>query len=362
MNKICISGKVFHAEEVLSAEQHDYFAQSPFHQQLLHFLKEWFSPETTIRLQTSGSTGTPKQIIVRKDQMIHSAQMTCNFFQLQKKEKALLCLPLEYIAGKMMVVRAVVCGLDLWPMEPSGHPLAATTTTFDFAAFVPLQMYNTLQSPKETEQFSLIQKVIIGGGTIDPQLKEALMNFPNEIYSTYGMTETVSHIALQRLNGREASDYYTPLPGVNLELSEEQTLIIHAPHVANETLYTNDIAKIRENGTFRILGRKDNVINSGGIKVQAEELEKVIRPLIDGNFAITAVPHPKLGEAIVLVMEEMNNPDLLKQKLEYLLPRYQQPLHIITTESLPQTMSAKIDRAATKKLAMKRIPLPDFID
>lgn len=361
MNRIWISGKIYYADEILSGQHVDFFGQSPFHQQLLHFLREWFSLDENIHLQTSGSTDTPKQMTVRKEQMVQSARMTCDFFQLKEQEKALLCLPLEYIAGKMMVVRAIVKGLDLWPVEPSGHPLAETTTSFDFAAFVPLQMYNTLQSPKELERFYQIKRVIIGGGAIDPQLKVALKDFPNKIFSTYGMTETVSHIALRKLNGEDASDYYTPLPGVALDLSEEQTLIIHAPHVTDEKLLTNDIAEIREDGTFRIQGRKDNVINTGGIKVQAEELEKVIRPYIIGNFAITAIPHTKLGEAIVLVIEEMNNLDLLKQKLEQLLPRYHQPLHIFTTESVPQTLSAKTDRAATKKLAMKRISLPDSI-
>lgn len=361
MNKIRIAGKIFRAEEILAAQHVGFFAQSPFHQQLLLILSEWFSAEKTISLQTSGSTGLPKQITVRKEQMVQSARMTCEFFQLKENEKVLLCLPLDYIAGKMMVVRSIVGELDLWPVIPSGHPLVETTSTFDFAAMVPLQVYNTLQSPKEKQRFSQIKRVIIGGGAIDPQLGEALKDFPNDIYSTYGMTETVSHIALQKINGEDASGYYTPLPGVSLDLSEEQTLIIHAPHVADDPLLTNDIAEIRGDGTFRIRGRKDNVINTGGIKVQTEELERVIRPHITGNFAITAVPHPKLGEAIVLLIEAMNNPELLKRKLEQLLPRFHQPLHILMVESVPQTVSAKTDRAATKKLAMKIVPLPDSI-
>lgn len=359
MNKIRIAGKIFSAKDILAAQHDVFFAQSPFHQQLLLFLREWFSPDKTISLQTSGSTGLPKQITVRKEQMVQSALMTCDFFQLKENEKAILCLPLDYIAGKMMMVRAIVGELDLWPVIPSGHPLAEAAMPFDFAAMVPLQVYNALQSPEEKQRLSQIRRVIIGGGAIDPQLEEALKELPNAIYSTYGMTETISHIALRKINGEDASGYYTPLPGVNLKLSEEQTLIIHAPHVANETIATNDIGEIRSDGLFRILGRKDNVINTRGIKVQAEEVEKILRPSIKGNFAITAVPHPRLGEAVVLLIEPTNNPDALKRKIEKLLPRYQQPLHILVVEAVPQTGSGKTDRAATKKLAIKTVSLPD---
>ena len=362
MNKIRIARKIFTAKEILAAQHVGFFAQSPFHQQLLLFLHEWFSPEITINLQTSGSTGLPKQITVRKEQMVQSARMTCEFFQLKENEKVLLCLPLDYIAGKMMVVRAIVGELDLWPVIPSGHPLIETTSAFDFAAMVPLQVYNALQSHEEKQRLSQIKRVIIGGGAIDPQLEEALKELPNAIYSTYGMTETVSHIALRRLNGENASGYYTPLSGVSLKLSEEQTLVVHAPYVANETLVTKDIAEIRPDGAFRILGRKDNVINTGGIKVQAEEVERILRPCIKGNFAITAIPHPRLGEAVVLMIEPTNNPDILKREIEKLLPRYQQPLHILVVDAIPQTGSSKIDRAATKKLAMKIIPMPDSIE
>lgn len=337
----------------MAGEHDDFFKQSSFHRQLLLFLQVWFSPEETINLQTSGSTGRPKQITVRKEQMVQSARMTCDFFQLRENEKALLCLPLDYIAGKMMTVRAIVAELDLYPVIPSGHPLVDTAIPFDFAAMVPLQVYNALQTIKERERLSRMKRVIIGGGAIDPQLEEALKKLPNAIYSTYGMTETVSHIALRKVNGDGASDYYTPLRGVSLELSDEQALIIHAPQVADKILNTNDIAEIRSGGTFRILGRKDNVINTGGIKVQAEEVEKILRACIKGNFAITAVPHPRLGEVVVLLIEPMNNLAFLKRKTEQLLPRYQQPLHILTVESVPQTENGKTDRAAAKKLAME---------
>lgn len=359
MHKVRISGKMFNEEEIRAGAHMGFFTQSPFQHQLLLFLQDWFSPAATLKLQTSGSTGSPTQIIVRKEQMIRSAEMTCHYFQLKENDKALLCLPLDYIAGKMMVVRAICGGLDLYPKTPSGHPLADNTRSYDFAAMVPMQIYNSLQMPKEKQRLSQIKSVIIGGGAIDNLLQEALKDFPNKIYSTYGMTETVSHVALRKINGDDAVEYYTPLAGVSIELSEAQTLIIHAPLVADGAVLTNDIAELGINNTFRILGRKDNIINTGGIKVQIEEVERILRPWIKGNFAITAVPHPRLGEAVVLVTDTQDYPGALKKIIDPLLPRYQQPLHIITVAAVPQTGTGKTDRAATKKLAMDSIPLPD---
>lgn len=327
--------------------------KSPFHHQLYLFLKEWFSDSSTLCLHTSGSTGTPKEIVVRKEQMLQSAKNTCDFFGLKKGDKALLCLPLDYIAGKMMVVRALYAELDLYPLKPDGHPLGETNIAFDFAAMVPLQVYNSLQSEKEKERLSQIKHLIIGGGAIDEALETELKDFPNAIYSTYGMTETLSHIALRRISGPEASRYYTPLPSVRLTLSKDNRLIIDAPLVTDEPLTTNDIAEFRPDGYFRIIGRVDNVINSGGIKVQIEETEQILRPYIIGNFAITSRPHPKLGEAIVLLIEQTIDPVSTEKAVRQFLPRHQQPLLIYTVVAIPLTGNGKIDRAATKQLAKK---------
>lgn len=323
--------------------------------QLSLFLEEWFSSSTSIEVQTSGSTGQPKKMTVRKTQLLQSAKMTCDFFGLKPDDKALLCLPLEYIAGKMLVVRALYAGLDLYTVEPSGHPLATTAIDFDFAAMIPLQVYNSLQIHEERERLAKIKYLIIGGGAIDENLEKELAGFPNAIYSTYGMTETLSHIALRKINGAEASLYYTPLPNVRLSLSDEGTLIIDAPLVADETLITNDIAELRADGSFRILGRKDNVINSGGIKVQIEEVERTLRPHINSGFAISCIPHPKLGEAVVLLIEKTENL-ISRENIENILPRYQQPLHICSVPIIPLTGNGKPDRAAIKKLAEQICP------
>lgn len=355
MNSLSVEGTLYHKKELLESLPPAFASASPFHHRLYLFLREWFSGSATLTLHTSGSTGTPKEIIVRKERMLASAKMTCDFFQLKRGDKALLCLPLEYIAGKMMVVRALYAGLNLYPVEPSGHPLKELSEQFDFAAMVPLQVYNSLQTTEARARLSRIKKLIIGGGAIDRELEEALGKFPNEIYSTYGMTETVSHIALRGINGAVADEYYTPLPGVNVKLSEEGTLIIDATRVAAEILFTNDIAELRPNGTFRIIGRKDNVINTGGIKVQIEEVERSLRPHLTGSFAITSLPHPKLGEAIVLLIEPEEDPVVARKAMEQHLPRYQQPLHIFTVPAIPLTPNGKTDRAATKKLGINRL-------
>ncbi|WP_106827953.1 AMP-binding protein [Parabacteroides pacaensis] len=323
----------------------------PFKHDLLNFLKEWFSDSPEITVHTSGSTGQPKPILVRKEQMMRSAEMTCTFLDLKEKDKTLLCLPLSYIAGKMIVVRSLIASLDLYPVTPSGHPLAETHTHFQFAAMIPLQVYNSFQNPEEKKKLEQIEKLIIGGSPIDYALQEKIATLPKAAYATYGMTETLSHIALQRLNGKEASSRYTPLPSVELSLSEEQTLTVYAPLVNDKKLTTNDIAHIYPDGSFKILGRKDNIIITGGIKIQIEEVESHLAPVISTPFAITSQPHPKFGEIVVLLVERPTDITHLEEKINSKLTIYQRPKKIYSVENIPLTISGKINRAATKQLA-----------
>lgn len=323
----------------------------PFKSDLLNFLKEWFTDSPEITVHTSGSTGQPKPIPVRKEQMMRSAEMTCTFLNLKEKDKTLLCLPLSYIAGKMIVVRSLIASLDLYPVTPSGHPLAENNTPFQFAAMIPLQVYNSFQNPEEKKKLEQIEKLIIGGSPIDYALQEKIATLPKAVYATYGMTETLSHIALQRLNGKEASSRYTPFPSVELALSEEQTLTVYAPLVNDKKLTTNDIAHIYPDGSFKILGRKDNIIITGGIKVQIEEVESRLAPVINTPFAITSQPHPKFGEIIILLVERPTDMTLLEEKINSKLTMYQRPKKIYSVENIPLTTSGKINRAATKQLA-----------
>lgn len=353
MQTITVEGKIYTPTDFIDVQGEAPAAVTTLPPPLLLFLQEWFSPSPSLRLHTSGSTGTPKEIVVLKSKMMQSARITCDYLGLKQGDKALLCLPLDFIAGKMMVVRALFAGLNLFPEEPDGHPLANTDTHFDFAAMVPLQAYNSLRDESQKQKLSHIKHLIIGGGAIDPALEKELLTLPNAVYSTYGMTETLSHIALRRLNGRNPGRFYTPLPSVELSLTPDNRLIVDAPLVADERCITNDIAELLPDGRFRIIGRSDNTINSGGIKIQIEEVEQLLSAHIEANFAITSIPHPKFGESVVLLVDDSVNPQAIATIVTTILPRHQQPAIIHLTQSIPLTGNGKIDRAATKDLAKK---------
>lgn len=358
MNSITIEGVCYRHESFLGKNLPSFASLTPFHRQLALFLKEWYAPSPLLTLHTSGSTGKPKAITVRKEQMMQSAAITCHYLKLKEDETALLCLPLEYIAGKMMVVRALYGGLNLLLAEPSGRPLAGIGGQIDFAAMVPLQVYNSLEREEERERLLGIGKLIIGGGAIDPQLEGVLKDCPHPIYSTYGMTETLSHIALRRISGQEATEGYIPLPGVRVKMTEEGTLLIDAPLVADVPVITNDIAEIAIDGSFRIMGRKDNVVNSGGIKIQIEAIEEVLRPHMGYPFAVTSVPDPKLGGVLVLLITPYSDPASAGEICSLFLPRLEQPKHILVVKQIPLTRSGKTDRKAAKKMASEQVPMP----
>ena len=317
------------------------------------FLEEWNNGLPYVEVKTSGSTGVPKRMRVEKCRMMNSARITCDFLGLKAGDNALLCMSTDYIAGKMMVVRAIERGLQLITVEPSGHPLVGQkglVPSIDFAAMVPLQVYNSLQVPEERERLRNIRHLIIGGGAIDEGLQAALKDFPNAVWSTYGMTETLSHIALRRLNGVGATDWYTPFEGVTLSQTEDGCLVIDAPAVHDGKLITNDIAELRADGSFRILGRKDNVICSGGIKIQMEEVERLLRPHLTIPYIITRAKDERLGEMVVLLMEG-GNVDEVKAVCEKVLPRYWQPRRFILLDHLPLTETGKPARAEAERIA-----------
>jgi len=327
--------------------------ESKFRLDLFRFLTDWFNDSEEMTVQTSGSTGEPKLIRVRKSQLMNSACATCYQLRLAPGDRVLLCMSLQFIAGKMMVVRSLVAGLDLHLVPPSGFPLKDTDVHFRFAAMVPMQIYNSLQVSLERERLKRIGVLLVGGSAVDPKLETTLKAFPNPVYASYGMAETLSHIALRRINGPEASDYFTLLPTIRVFLSEEQCLIVDAPLVCDHRLYTNDHAEMLGDGSFRILGRIDNVINTGGIKVQTETLEAFLSDFIDLPFAISSLPDEKFGEIIVLAIEGLLDDALLTQTLHAEnLPAHQFPKQIISMDVLPRTESGKINRVALRNLLL----------
>lgn len=320
---------------------------------LEEFLAEWRNDSPYVHVQTSGSTGAPKPMLVEKSRMLASARITNDFLGLQPGDTALLCMSLDYIAGKMMVVRALERGLKLINVEPSGHPLAAPSDQIplDFAAMVPMQVYNSLQVAEEKERLKQIKHLIIGGGAIDDALADELRTFPNAVWSTYGMTETLSHIALRRLSGSDASDWYIPFPSVRLSLSPDNCLIIDAPEVCATPLVTNDIAVLSptSNSHFRILGRKDNTICSGGLKIQAEELERQLRPHLHVPYIITKRTDEKFGEIVVLLTE--GSTDEARLVCERILPKFHQPRAYVRISHIPLTPTGKPARREAEILA-----------
>lgn len=351
---ISISGKIYTASDCSGRLLKDFgeqYGADSFQVSLAEFLAEWFDGNETLRVHTSGSTGKPKELWVEKKRMMNSAMLTVAFLNLQCGDTALLCMPLKYIAGKMVVVRALVAGLDLQLVPPCGHPMERMEKAPCFAAMIPMQVFNSLQVPSEAEKLRQVRHLIIGGGAVDQQLEGKLKAFPYEVWSTYGMTETLSHVALRRLSGEQASEWYIPFPEVSLSQTEEGTLVIEAPSVSSQKLVTNDIVAFDGRGYFKVVGRKDNTINTGGVKVQIEQVEDALRAHMPFSFMITSLPDVKFGECIVLLAEAGEEAGKTIEKAIELLPVYWRPKRIFFVNFLPLTETGKPDRATAKRMA-----------
>lgn len=314
------------------------------------FLEEWHNDSEVVKVMTSGSTGEPKVMWVEKRRMEASARRTCAFLNLHAGDTALLCLPADYIAGKMMIVRAETCGLKLTAVQPSGHPLAGLAQAPQFAAMVPMQVFNAFADPQEAALLAGIGTLLIGGGEISSRLQTMLQALPHAVWSSYGMTETLSNIAMRRLNGPSASDWYETLDGVTIALAADGCLMIDDPVTCNSRLTTNDIAEIAPDGRrFRIKGRKDNVICTGGIKVQIEEVERLLEGAVKAPFVITKRKDGKFGE-IVVILTEAADPERLKPVCDALLPPYWRPRLYVHTDRLPLTGTGKPARKKAEQL------------
>lgn len=320
--------------------------------ELREFLKEWYSSKSYIEVQTSGSTGIPKIIRLEKEFVAASALRTITFFQLKEGDRVLHCLPLKYIAGKLMVVRALIGKLDLYMAEPSSDFSFLENEKFRFAAMVPNQVAKILN--KETSPGELINNVeimLLGGSSVPFSLEQRLKEVETNCYSGYAMTETATHIALRKINASGAGDYYKCLDGINVSFSENNTLQIFMPGLKEQPLQTTDLAELKDEKTFKILGRSDNVIISGGIKFSPELIEKKLEPYIDLPFVVSSQPHSSLGEQLVLVMEGKESEENRKDFIEICsrhLEKYEQPKRILFVDKLPLTSNNKIDRNRVK--------------
>ncbi|SHI70705.1 O-succinylbenzoic acid--CoA ligase [Cruoricaptor ignavus] len=347
--------------------------ETEFEAKVVDFVEDWFFWSKTVPVKTSGSTGTPKVFEVEKARMLNSAQMTCDFLGLEKGDSALLCLPIEYISGKMMVVRAIERGLKLFVVNPSSKPLENFRGRIDFGAMTPLQVENSL------DKIHLIKNLIIGGAAVSERLRYKIQesrtknqkpffdNYkvtelkeisgepsanghqPTAVYETYGMSETLSHIALKQI-APEAQHYFKTFDGVEISTDERGCLRIFAPKLNAEILQTNDLVEIKNGREFRFLGRIDNVINSGGAKIFPEQLEALAKKEITNEIVFLGMEDEVFGQKLIAVIEGRESEKLTE--IIYNLPyekSFHKPKEIVFIPQIPRTPNGKVDRIQLRK-------------
>ena len=351
-----LNGKSYNSEALLQIFQQKLRVSSAgkWEKDIYEFILNWLNDEDHILVKTSGSTGKPKNISLKKSQMAYSARQTCDFFQLNTESTGLLCLPAAYIAGKMMIVRALICRFNLITHEPSGDPFADLDKKIDFAAITPFQLFQSLETLKNN---SPVKTLIVGGGEISPDLEKEVQDIPANIFATYGMTETSSHIALRQVNGKTRNSDFQVIGDTKISTDERNCLVIENPSLYDARLFTNDIVEIISGSRFRWIGRFDNIINSGGIKIIPEEIEKTIAHLQPYAMVVSSIPDKKLGETVVLAIETQDRDEELHEKLfrqiEILVKPYTLPRKIFFIPEFPRTDNGKINRKALKDLLRK---------
>jgi O-succinylbenzoic acid--CoA ligase len=307
------------------------------------FLNEWYNNELFISTYTSGSTGKPKLIQISKNKMKESARMTGNFLGLKANDSALLCLSPATIAGKMMIIRAIELKLSLSVIDTNSNPISLLNRKIDFIAMVPLQLQNAFSN---IEILQKIENVIIGGGEISEKLELKLKENNVTVFQTFGMTETISHVAMRKV-GAITEQFYTAL-APNYFSQKDNRLIIHSPLLENDVIETNDIIELLDEKHFIWKGRSDFVINSGGIKIHPEQIEKKLAKLIEVPFFISSLKDDTLGEKVVLFIESKDKFNLGKEKVLQVISKYEYPKEIFFLENFIRTESGKINRLKTK--------------
>jgi O-succinylbenzoic acid--CoA ligase len=353
MGKIIINEQEFSYHQI---KQGKWQEQRPYFQAALSFCYDWLNGKSSFELQSSGSTGKPKTIQVSRVQMSSSAKATGNFFNVQSDAGLLCCLNTAMIAGKMMLVRAMEWDSRLYLVEPSSNPLLSfpIDQRFDLATMVPLQLEACLDQAASATVLSNIQVVLIGGAPLADAVRQKTRKLPTKLFQTYGMTETVSHIALADLKS-EGPLIYQALPGVLIRQLHEGQLAIKAPMTNDQWISTNDVVEILPSGGFVWKGRSDFTINSGGVKVQPEEVEGLAAEVIAQQYPgqryfVTALPDAKLGQKVVLMIEGEQGDEDPQQILEALkrkLPPYHSPKNLLFVPKFAETASHKISRHQT---------------
>ena len=299
------------------------------------FLLEWFNKKTFITATSSGTTGSPKKINLDKQAMINSALATAEFFDLKAGNRVLNCLSTNYIAGKMMLIRSMILGFEMDFVTPTSNPLKGNRHFYDFVAMVPLQVQNSIS------ELDNVKKLIIGGAKISETLLNQLLELPTLIYETYGMTETVTHIAVKKIEEKS----FSVLPNVKIATDERSCLVLTAPRISDTNIVTNDVVKLLSETQFLLMGRIDNVINSGGVKLFPEQIEAKISNKIKERFFVIGIPDEKLGERVLLVIE--GKPAIFDDSVFDALDIYEKPKTIRFVTKFIETESGKVKRKET---------------
>lgn len=323
----------------------------PYEKAIGDFLSYWLDNKPTLEVKTSGSTGASKNIILQKQQMVNSALATGEYFDLKPENIALLCLPADYIAGKMMLVRAMVLGMELDYVEPSSSPLTGLSRSYSFVAMVPLQLENSIA------KIEMIKTLIIGGAAVSTKLKEKVQEKSTAVFETYGMTETITHVAVKRINtvAVRSRNHFNAIHNVTFSKDDRECLIVSASKVSDNQIITNDVVKLISKTEFEWLGRYDNVINSGGIKLFPERIETKLAPLLSNRFFVAGMADEKLGQKLVLVIEgKMDSEKLFKKLKENVsFELYEIPKLIYSLEKFMETETGKIRRKENLLLIKK---------
>lgn len=356
---LTLNGKKFYYDEIATYSFRNSIPLNGYESKTLEFCRKWLTGVQEFPIQTSGSTGVPKTISLTRKQLEQSAKRTINLLRLQPGDCTLVCLNTEYIAGMMMLVRGFEADLQLVIVEPVSKPLALVTSEqrIDFASFVPLQLQTILREmPERQEQLNNMKGILIGGAPVSPTQQRELQSIKSPIYHTYGMTETASHIALRKINGPDAAEYYNVLDGIQVGLDKRGCLTIKGDVTNNEQLVTNDIVELLTPTRFRWLGRADNTINTGGVKVQVETVELSIAEAFadvadSPRFFIAAQPDETLGDRIVLVLEgpalAPEAEEELMERLRQRLDKFQMPRELYYSSAFSETSSGKLSRQRT---------------
>ena len=306
-----------------------------------NFLKSWFDHKDYILTKTSGSTGKPKEIKLKKLDLIESSKLTARYFDLKVGDKVINCLPVKYIAGKMMLVRSLVLGLDLYIFPVTSSPISDLKNNYELIAFTPIQLENSIPFIEK------IKKVLVGGSPVQKSLKEKILNSKSTIYETYGMTETITHIAAKNLSIGEKE--FTSLPGIEIGI-RDNCLFIKPNHLSVKMVQTNDVVELTNKNKFLLIGRKDFIINSGGVKLNPEAIEKKLEKYISADFVISSIDNTKFGEVVTLVFKK-NIPENYNKAFTH-LSKYEIPKEVLVIDNFPEN-NGKINRVKIRSIINK---------